>query len=61
MTTRKSIASVQVAVARKLAVLLHSLRVSAELYEPLRNAQRSRGQAAWRNKVKERSGWVKRR
>jgi transposase len=35
-----------VAVARKLAVLLHSLWVSGELYEPLRNAQRSRGQAA---------------
>ena len=35
-----------VAVARKLAVLLHSLWVSAEIYEPLRNAHRSRGQAA---------------
>ena len=35
-----------VAVARKLSVLLHSLWVSAELYEPLRNTQRSRGQAA---------------
>jgi hypothetical protein len=35
-----------VAVARKLAVLLHSLWVSAELYEPLRNAQRFGGQAA---------------
>ncbi len=35
-----------VAVARKLAVLLHSLWVSAEVYEPLRNAQRSTGQAA---------------
>jgi transposase len=35
-----------VAVARKLAVLLHSLWVSGELYEPLRNAQRSGGQAA---------------
>jgi transposase len=32
-----------VAVARKLAVLLHSLWVSAEVYEPLRNAQRSAG------------------
>jgi hypothetical protein len=28
-----------VAVARKLSVLLHSLWLSAELYEPLRNAQ----------------------
>jgi transposase len=28
-----------VAVARKLAVLLHSLWVSAEVYEPLRNAR----------------------
>ena len=35
-----------VAVARKLSVLLHSLWVSAEVYEPLRNAHRSRGQAA---------------
>ena len=32
-----------VAVARKLAVLLHSLWVSAEVYEPLRNTQRSAG------------------
>ena len=30
-----------VAVARKLAVLLHSLWVSAEVYEPLRNARTS--------------------
>jgi transposase len=37
---------VAVAVARKLAVLLHSLWVSAEIYEPLRNAHRSGGQAA---------------
>ena len=36
-----------VAVARKLAVLLHSLWVSAEVYEPLRNAHRlSGGRAA---------------
>ena len=35
-----------VATARKLAVLLHSLWVSGEVYEPLRNAHRSRGQAA---------------
>jgi hypothetical protein len=35
-----------VAVARKLSVLLHSLWLSAELYEPLRNAQRTGGQAA---------------
>jgi transposase len=35
-----------VAVARKLAVLLHSLWVSGEIYEPLRSAHRSRGQAA---------------
>jgi transposase len=32
-----------VAVARKLAVLLHSLWVSVEVYEPLRNAHRSGG------------------
>ena len=32
-----------VAVARKLAVLLHSLWMSAEIYEPLRNAYRSGG------------------
>jgi transposase len=37
-----------VAVARKLSVLLHSLWISAEVYEPLRNTHRSgsRGQAA---------------
>jgi transposase len=35
-----------VAVARKLAVLLHSLWMSGELYEPLRNAHRAGGQAA---------------
>jgi transposase len=36
-----------VAVARKLCVLLHSLWMSAEIYEPLRNAQRCcGGQAA---------------
>jgi len=35
-----------VAVARKLAVLLHSLWMSGEVYEPLRNAQRCGGQAA---------------
>jgi hypothetical protein len=35
-----------VAVARKLAVLLHSLWVSAEVYEPLRNRRRFGGQAA---------------
>jgi transposase len=35
-----------VAVARKLAVLLHSLWISAEAYEPLRNAHRLGGQAA---------------
>jgi transposase len=34
------------AVARKLSVLLRSLWLSAELYEPLRNTQRSGGQAA---------------
>ena len=35
-----------VAVARKLAVLLHSLWISAEVYEPPRNAHRAEGQAA---------------
>ena len=35
-----------VAVARKLAVLLHSLWVSAEIYEPLRSVHRFGGQAA---------------
>jgi transposase len=33
-----------VATARKLSVPLHSLWVSGELYEPLRNAHRSGGQ-----------------
>jgi transposase len=35
-----------VAVARKLAVLLHSLWMSGEVYEPLRNAHSCGGQAA---------------
>jgi transposase len=35
-----------VAVARKLAVLLHRLWITAELYEPLRNTRRSGGQEA---------------
>jgi transposase len=35
-----------VAVARKLAVLLHRLWVSGEVYEPLRNSQRAMGTAA---------------
>jgi transposase len=35
-----------VAVARKLSVLLHSLWMSAEVYEPLRNTHRSGAQAA---------------
>jgi transposase len=35
-----------VATARKLAVLLHSLWISAEVYEPLRNTHRVGGQAA---------------
>ena len=35
-----------VAVARKLSVLLHSLWISGELYEPLRNTDRAGGQAA---------------
>ena len=35
-----------VATARKLAVLLHSLWVSGEIYEPLRNTHRLGGQAA---------------
>jgi len=35
-----------VAVARKLSVLLHSLWVSAEVYDPLRNARLSGGKAA---------------
>jgi transposase len=35
-----------VAVARKLAVLLHRLWVSGEVYEPLRNSQKAMGAAA---------------
>jgi transposase len=35
-----------VAVARKLAVLLHSLWISTEVYEPLRNTHRAGGRAA---------------
>jgi hypothetical protein len=35
-----------VAVARKLAVLLHRLWVSGEVYEPLRNSQQAISAAA---------------
>jgi hypothetical protein len=35
-----------VAVGRKLAVLLHRLRVSGEVYEPLRNSQKAMRAAA---------------
>jgi len=35
-----------VAVARKLAVLLHQLWVSGEAYEPLRNSQKAMSAAA---------------
>jgi len=35
-----------VAVARKLAVLLHRLRVGGEGYEPLRNSQKAMGEVA---------------
>ena len=35
-----------VAVARKLAVLLHRLWVTAEVYDPLHNARRREGLAA---------------
>ena len=38
-----------VAVARKLAVLLHRLWVSGEVYEPLRNSQKAMNPAASRN------------
>jgi transposase len=36
----------EVAVARKLAVLLHGLWVSGEIYEPLRKTRRFGGKAA---------------
>jgi len=36
-----------VAVARKLAVLLHRLWVSGEVYEPLRNSQKAMRAVAW--------------
>jgi hypothetical protein len=35
-----------VAVARKLSVLLHRLWITAELYDPLYNAHRRRGNLA---------------
>jgi transposase len=35
-----------VAVARKLAVLLHSLWITGEVYDPLHNARRHEGLAA---------------
>ena len=38
-----------VAVARKLAVLLHRLWVSGEVYEPLRNSQKAMSTAAWKS------------
>jgi hypothetical protein len=37
-----------VAVARKLAVLLHRLWVTGEDYEPLRNATRRESSVPWR-------------
>ena len=40
-----------VAVARKLAVLLHSLWVSGEVYEPLRNAHRCRRPGSLKEKA----------
>ena len=40
----KKRAAVAVAVARKLAVLLHRLWVSGEVYDPLHNAHRRQGQ-----------------
>lgn len=35
-----------VAVARKLAVLMHNLRVTGDVYEPLREANRVKAAAA---------------
>jgi transposase len=40
-----------VAVARKLAILLHRLWVTGEEYEPLRNSQPPQAQAAAKKKV----------
>jgi transposase len=52
-----------VAVARKLAVLLHSLWISGEAYEPLRNAHRcGAGRRRLREAQREECGeWTKRR
>ena len=41
-----------VAVARKLAVLLHRLWVSGEVYEPLRNSQRAMRAVAYRISIR---------
>ena len=49
-----------VAVARKLAVLLHSLWISAEVYEPLRNTHRLRRPGSLKEEAKPKSE-VKRR
>lgn len=38
---KRSMARARIAVARKLAVLLHRLLVTAEVYQPLRDAQRA--------------------
>ena len=45
-----------VAVARKLAVLLHRLWVSGEVYEPLRNSQKAMRAAASRGKNSSQTG-----
>jgi transposase len=47
-----------VAVARKLAVLLHRLWVSGEVYEPLRNSQKAMRAAAWSEGLPRKQGML---
>src|ERR1700736_5662801 len=48
-----------VAVARKLAVLLHRLWVSGEVYEPLRNSHKAMLAAAWSEELPTKQGMLR--
>lgn len=47
--TKQAKRKATVAVARKLAVLLHRLWITGEVYEPLRSSQRTRHRTAERD------------
>ena len=48
-----------VAVARKLAVLLHRLWVTGEVYEPLRNSHKAMLAAAWSEELPTKQGMLR--